>query len=56
MTLNRGAFMKPLLPWKNNKYYIFLYLCAWVSACGCVCVCLGERARACAFAHVALLI
>jgi hypothetical protein len=22
---------KPLLPWKSNKYYIFLCVCAWTS-------------------------
>ena len=46
-----GAFMKPLLSWKSNKYYIFL--------CVCVCVCMcggGCRARAYACAPVALLV
>ena len=41
-TLHRGAFTKPLLPWKTNKYYIFLCARAWVHAC------VNARTRACA--------
>jgi hypothetical protein len=40
--------MTLLLPWKINKYYVFLCVRA------CVCVDLGARARACAWARVAL--
>jgi hypothetical protein len=35
-----GRIRESLLPWKNNKYYIFV--CVWACACACV--------------HVALLI
>ena len=58
-------FTKPLLPWKINKYYIFISVCACVrvrgggvNACVCVrvCVCMDARARACACARVAVLI
>ena len=41
-----------LLPWKSNKYYIFLCVC--VCVCARACVVVGARARACV--HVALLI
>ena len=48
--------MKPLLPWENNKYYIFRYVCVCVCECVCVYVGVGAWARACACARVALLI
>jgi hypothetical protein len=38
--------MKPLLPWKGNKFYIFL--------CVCVCVLVWVLGRACA--RVAIII
>ena len=37
--LKWGPFTKPLLPWKSNKYYIFL--------CVCVCVCVRGRVGVC---------
>jgi hypothetical protein len=44
-TQHWGAFTKPLLSWKKNKYYIFLYVYAraWVRAYACVYVCVHER-------------
>jgi hypothetical protein len=43
-----GAFIKPLVPWKSNKYYIFPCLCARACVRSCayvnpvrVCGCMG---------------
>jgi hypothetical protein len=43
LTKQYGAFAKQLLPWKSNKYYIFVYACAlaWMSTC----VWMNERGR-----------
>jgi hypothetical protein len=44
-TKHRGAFAKPFLPWKSNKCYGLLRVCARVVACVRVCA----RARSLAF-------
>ena len=49
-THNRGAFTNPFLPWKSNKYYIFLCVSVRVRVSGCA------RALACDCARVVLLI
>ena len=41
MHVERGAFVKPLLPWKNNKFYISVCVRACVRARVCVCGWLG---------------
>ena len=53
ITWHRGAFKKPLLPWKRNEYYIFLCVCVRVLVRGpgharaCVCVCNCASAAVC---------
>jgi hypothetical protein len=39
MHVERGAFVKPLLPWKNNKFYISVCVCVRVCARARVCMC-----------------
>jgi hypothetical protein len=36
-----------LLPWKNNKYYIFVCLCVCVCERAHVCACVPERVEVC---------
>ena len=51
ITKHRSAFAKSLLPWKSNKYYIFVC----VRGCVCVHVWVGARGRgACECALVAI--
>jgi hypothetical protein len=42
-----GAFAKPLLPWKSNKYYIFLSVSARVRLRACVWVREGDGVGVC---------
>ena len=53
-TMYIEALRESLLPWKSNKYYIFVCACVWLRARACGCP--GAWASACACVRVALLI
>ena len=61
ITQHFGALAKPLLPWKSNKYYVFLSVGARVCVRACVCVSVRECpdawaymcARTCSLAYPA---
>jgi hypothetical protein len=55
LTQHLGAFTKPFIPGKSNKYFVFLCVCRGgrIGECVRACVGVGEVARACSLINPA---